>query len=48
MDIRNLAIVFGPTLVRRTDDSMLSLVSDMSDQCQIVQSVITHVREFYF
>ena len=44
MDARNLAIVFGPTLVRPQEDSMVIMVRDMSDQCRIVESVISHVR----
>ena len=44
MDARNLAIVFGPTLVRTADDSMITMVKDMSDQCRIVESVVLHVR----
>ena len=32
MEVRNLAIVFGPTLVRTTDDNMLAMVTDMSHQ----------------
>ena len=36
MEIRNLAIVFGPTLVRPADDNMLSMVTDMSHQCRII------------
>ena len=43
MDTRNLAIVFGPTLVRTTDESMVTMVKDMSDQCRIVESIIMHV-----
>ena len=39
MDLRNLAIVFGPTLVRASDDNMMSMVTDMSDQCKIVESI---------
>ncbi len=45
MDARNLAIVFGPTLVRTSDDNMLTMVKDMSDQCRIIESVITHVSK---
>ena len=36
MEVRNLAIVFGPTLVRPADDNMLSMVTDMSHQCRII------------
>ena len=44
MEIRNLAIVFGPTLVRSTiSDNMATMVTDMSDQCRIVESVLQHV-----
>ena len=43
MDARNLAIVFGPTLIRTKDESMVTMVKDMSDQCRIVESVLTHV-----
>lgn len=41
MDTRNLAIVFGPTVVRSGDDVM-SLVTDMSDQCRIIESLIVY------
>ena len=43
MDARNLAIVFGPTLVRTMDESMITMVKDMSDQCRLVESIILHV-----
>ena len=43
MDVRNIAIVFGPTLVRTKDDSMITMVKDMSDQCRIIESVISYV-----
>ncbi|CAG2053553.1 unnamed protein product [Timema podura] len=44
MEARNLAIVFGPTLVRAGDDNMVTMVTDMSHQCRIVESLITHFR----
>lgn len=47
MEARNLAIVFGPTLVRNGDD-MVTMVTDMSHQCRIVESLISHVSEFSF
>ena len=47
MDARNLAIVFGPTLIRTKDESMVTMVKDMSDQCRIVESVLTHVSKSY-
>ncbi|PSN52317.1 hypothetical protein C0J52_08535 [Blattella germanica] len=42
MEARNLAIVFGPTLVRTADDNMVTMVTDMSHQCRIVESLISH------
>ncbi|XP_071500827.1 rho GTPase-activating protein 21-like isoform X2 [Diadema antillarum] len=47
MEVRNLAIVFGPTLVRSGDDSMVTMVTDMSDQCKIVESLIQHCDWFF-
>jgi len=43
MDAYNLSIMFGPALVRPHDDDMVTMVKDMSDQCQIVESLIRHV-----
>lgn len=43
MDVRNLAIVFGPTLVRSGDDNMITMVTDMSHQCKIVETLIGQV-----
>lgn len=43
MDVRNLAIVFGPTLVRSGDDNMVTMVTDMSHQCRIVETLISQV-----
>ena len=40
---RNLAIVFGPTLVRKTEENMVSMVKDMQDQCRVVESILLHV-----
>ena len=45
MDARNLAIMFGPSLVRPLDDNMVAMVRDMSDQCRIVESIIMHVSK---
>lgn len=47
-----LAIVFGPSIVRKTNDSLEMVVKDMRHQCQIVESLISHVSidsiKFYF
>lgn len=47
MEVRNLAIVFGPTLIRTADDNMVTMVQDMSDQCKIVESVIEYCDWFF-
>ncbi|XP_066303239.1 rho GTPase-activating protein 23-like isoform X2 [Branchiostoma lanceolatum] len=47
MEVRNLAIVFGPTLVRTTQDNMAIMIQDMSDQCRIVESIIRHSEWFF-
>lgn len=44
MEVRNLAIVFGPTIIRTGDDSMMAMVKDMSDQCRIVETLISEVK----
>lgn len=43
MEARNLAIVFGPTLVHAANDNMVTMVTDMSHQCRIVESLILQV-----
>ena len=43
MEAKNLAIVFGPTLIRKTDDNMTAMFTDMSDHCKIIESIILHV-----
>lgn len=43
MEARNLAIVFGPTLVRAGDDNMVTMVTDMQHQCRIIESLLCHV-----
>ncbi len=40
MDLKNLAIVFGPTLVRTADDNMLAMVTDMAQQCRIIETIL--------
>lgn len=43
MDARNLAIVFGPTIVRTAGESINSMVVDMKNQCKIVEALVLHV-----
>ena len=47
MEVRNLAIVFGPTLVRTADDNMLAMVTDMSQQCRIIESILNNCEWFF-
>uniref|UniRef100_A0A2R5L4R0 Putative spectrin beta non-erythrocytic 2 n=1 Tax=Ornithodoros turicata TaxID=34597 RepID=A0A2R5L4R0_9ACAR len=42
MEARNLAIVFGPTLVRTADNSMVTMITDMSHQCHITETLINY------
>lgn len=43
MEPRNLAIVFGPTLVRSSEDNMTHMVTHMPDQYKIVETLIQQV-----
>lgn len=43
MEPRNLAIVFGPTLVRTSEDNMTHMVTHMPDQYKIVETLIQQV-----
>ncbi|XP_011645064.1 rho GTPase-activating protein 21 isoform X1 [Pogonomyrmex barbatus] len=49
MESKNLAIVFGPTLVRASGsrDNMVTMVTDMSHQCRIVESLLNNVDWFF-
>ncbi|KPJ07914.1 Rho GTPase-activating protein 21-B [Papilio machaon] len=47
MEPRNLAIVFGPTLVRAASDDMLAMVNDMSSQCRIIESFLIHYSWYF-
>ncbi|XP_076151451.1 rho GTPase-activating protein 21 [Alosa pseudoharengus] len=47
MEPRNLAIVFGPTLVRTSDDNMTNMVHHMPDQYKIVETLIQHCDWFF-
>lgn len=47
MACRNLAIVFGPTLVRSGADDVSSMVGDMSSQCTIVETLIGHFETIF-
>lgn len=43
MESKNLAIVFGPTIVRPEGETMESMVTNMNNQCKIVESLIANV-----
>jgi len=43
MEPRNLALVFGPTLVRTSEDNMTDMVTHMPDRYKIVETLILHV-----
>lgn len=47
MEARNLAIMFGPTLVRKVEDNMVTMVTDMSHQCRIVESLLLYAEWFF-
>lgn len=47
MEARNLAIMFGPTLVRSVEDNMVTMVTDMSHQCRIVESFLLYAEWFF-
>ncbi|KAF5295367.1 hypothetical protein FQR65_LT01557 [Abscondita terminalis] len=47
MEGRNLAIVFGPTLIRAVQDDMATLVNDMTHNYKIVESLICFADWFF-
>ncbi|CAB3403615.1 unnamed protein product [Caenorhabditis bovis] len=47
MECRNLALMFGPSIVRPSDDNMATMVTHMSDQCKIIETLI-HYNEWMF
>uniref|UniRef100_A0A182SY30 Rho-GAP domain-containing protein n=1 Tax=Anopheles maculatus TaxID=74869 RepID=A0A182SY30_9DIPT len=47
MDPRNLAIVFGPSVVRSANESLETAVKDMRHQCQIVEVLINYYEYFF-
>ncbi|KAG5831860.1 hypothetical protein ANANG_G00284500 [Anguilla anguilla] len=47
MEPRNLALVFGPTLVRTSDDNMTDMVTHMPDRYKIVETLIQHCDWFF-
>lgn len=43
MEAKNLAIVFGPTIVRAEEENMQSMVNNMTHQCRIVETLLNYV-----
>lgn len=44
MEPKNIAIVFGPTIVRPNEENMVTMVKDMSDQCKIIETMLYQVK----
>ncbi|KAG5262998.1 hypothetical protein AALO_G00281310 [Alosa alosa] len=47
MEPRNLALVFGPTLVRTSEDNMTDMVTHMPDRYKIIETLIVHHAWFF-
>ncbi|XP_074036276.1 rho GTPase activating protein at 19D isoform X5 [Leptinotarsa decemlineata] len=47
MDAKNLAIVFGPTIVRPEEENMESMVHNMNNQVNIVGTLLAHADWFF-
>ncbi|ROL48424.1 Rho GTPase-activating protein 23 [Anabarilius grahami] len=47
MEPRNLALVFGPTLVRTSEDNMTDMVTHMPDRYKITETLILHHTWFF-
>ncbi|XP_063076699.1 rho GTPase-activating protein 23-like [Engraulis encrasicolus] len=47
MEPRNLALVFGPTLVRMSEDNMMDMVTHMPDRYKIVETLLQHYEWFF-
>ncbi|XP_059613796.1 rho GTPase-activating protein 21 isoform X2 [Phlebotomus argentipes] len=47
MEPKNLAIIFGPSIVRSSNETLETAVKDMKHQCRIVESLVTHYGYFF-
>lgn len=43
MEPKNLAIIFGPSVVRSCNETLETVVKDMKHQCRIVEALVSHV-----
>lgn len=46
MEPKNLAIIFGPSVVRTSNETLETVVKDMKHQCRIVEALVSHVKNF--
>lgn len=44
MEPKNLAIIFGPSVVRESNETLESVVKDMKHQCRIIEALLVNVR----
>ncbi|XP_037807563.1 rho GTPase-activating protein 21 isoform X2 [Lucilia sericata] len=47
METKNLAIIFGPSIIRTPNDTLDIAVKDMKHQCRIVELLLTHYDYFF-
>ncbi|KAL3269637.1 hypothetical protein HHI36_008700 [Cryptolaemus montrouzieri] len=47
MDAKNVAIVFGPNIVRPEEETMADMVSNNSHQCKILVTLLNHASWFF-
>jgi hypothetical protein len=47
MEPRNIAIVFGPSIVRSATDTLETAVKDMKHQCRIVEALVLYYSFFF-
>lgn len=45
MEPKNLAIIFGPSVVRTSNETLETVVKDMKHQCRIVEALVSHVKK---
>lgn len=47
MEPKNLAIIFGPSVVRTSDETLEMVVKDMKHQCHIIEAFVSNVSSFF-
>lgn len=43
MEPKNLAIIFGPSVIKYSNETLETVVKDMKHQCRIVEALVSHV-----